>query len=142
VLSLYLLRFGDSHVLNGGVSLPIVLFAVTAYPILLYATYLIPEPRLRLWVGIVVVLGLPAWLMCGYIALGVSSRSTGQDSSNPPSRDIRIRGGVVLVVGFVAWCSGAFLNDWLRYQELLPVGVALYGLLLGSYWLLTGRRLA
>jgi hypothetical protein len=83
--------------------------------------------------------------MAGPIVYGMSSRRPEQlldvASNSHPSSSIRYRGGVVLFIGAVAWCFGAFDSDLPRQVELVLLAVALYGLVLGGYWLLSGRKL-
>lgn len=123
----------------------VVAIAFFGYVSLLYAVYLIPDTHLRLWTAMVVIMGLPAWLMAGPIVYGMSSRPPGQLLGVPKnihsSPRIRYGGGVVLFIGAVAWCFGAFGSDLSRQLELALLVVALYGLLLGGYWLLSGQKL-
>jgi len=125
--------------------LVVVAIAFFGYVSLLYAAYLIPDTHLRLWTAVVVLIGFPAWLMAGPIVYGMSSRRPeqllGVASNNHFSSSIRYRGGVVLFTGAVAWCFGAFDSDLPRQLELVLLAVALYGLVLGGYWLLSGRKL-
>ena len=126
--------------------LAVVITAFVGYAGLLYAVYLIPDVHLRLWTAVVVVIGFPAWLMAGPIVYGISSRPPGQSSgqwaNKPPDRSIRYRGGIVLFLGVAAWCFGAFGSDLSRQVELVLLTAALYGFVLGGYWLLSGRKLA
>lgn len=126
--------------------LAVVITAFFGYVGLLYAVYLIPDPHLRLWTAVVVVIGFPVWLMAGPIVYGMSSRPPGQLSgqwqSKPSTRSIRYRGGIGLFLGVAAWCYGAFGSDLPRQVELALLAVALYGFVLGGYWLLSGRKLA
>lgn len=125
--------------------LAVVITAFVGYGGLLYAVYLIPDIHLRLWTAVVVVVGFPAWLMAGPIIYGMSSRPPAQLlsqwSSKPPTRSIRFRGGIFLSVGLTAWCFGALDSELPRQVELVLLAVALYGLVLGGYWLLSGRKL-
>ncbi len=124
----------------------VVIAAFFGYAALLYAVYLIPDVHLRLWTAVVVVLGFPAWIMAGPVVYGMSSRPPehllGVTSTNPSARSIRYRGAIVLFLGAAAWCYGVFGSDLSRELELVVLGVALYGFVLGGYWLLSGRKLA
>jgi hypothetical protein len=124
----------------------VVTTAFFGYAALLYAVYLIPDTHLRLWTAVVVIVGFPAWIMAGPIVYGVSSRTPeqllGEASTHPSARNIRRRGGIVLFLGAAAWCYGAFGSDLPRQIELAVLAVALYGFVLGGYWLLSGRKLA
>ena len=126
--------------------LAVVITAFFGYAALLYAVYLIPDAHLRLWSGVVVVVGFPAWIMAGPIVYGVSSRSSeqlfGEASDNPSTHSIRYRGSVILLLGAAAWDYGVFGSDLSRHLELVLLAVALYGFVLGGYWLLSGRKLA
>jgi len=126
--------------------LVVVTIAFFGYVFLLYAVYLIPDTHLRLWTALVVLIGFPAWLMAGPIVYGMSSRPPeqllGEASASHPSSSIRYRGAFVLFIGAVAWCFGAFGSELPRELELVILAVALYGLVLGGYWLLSGRKLA
>lgn len=115
--------------------------AVALYPVLFAAATHLAEPRLRMWVGIVVVLGVPVWLLSGYIALGIAERRDFSQTSLPPQSSIRTRGVVVLALGTIAWYLGAFVETWSRSEEMVLLAAALYGLVLGGYWLGTGRNL-
>ena len=119
-----------------------VVAAVVIYPILLSATIQLAEPRLRMWVGVIVVLGAPVWLLLGYIAWGIAERGKISQVPAPPQSSIRIRGAIVLAFGAIAWYLGAFAETWSRLEELLLLAAALYGLVLGGYWLGTGHKLA
>ncbi|CBK42644.1 membrane protein of unknown function [Nitrospira defluvii] len=124
----------------------VVIGAFFGYAALLYAIFLIPDARLRIWTALVVVIGFPAWIMAGPIVYGISSRPPeqllGETSTNPSARSIRYRGAIALFLGVTAWCYGVFDSDLSRQLELVVLGVALYGCVLGGYWLLSGRRLA
>jgi hypothetical protein len=84
--------------------------------------------------------------MAGPIVYGMSSRLPeqllGAASNSRSSNRIRHRGGVVLFIGAVAWCVGAFGSDLPRQFELVLLALGLYGFVLGGYWLLSGRKLA
>jgi hypothetical protein len=116
------------------------------YAAILYAVYLIPDTHLRLWTAIVVIIGFPAWSMAGFIVYGMSSRTPerlwGEESPHPSARRIRRRGGIVFLLGAAAWCYGTFGSNLPRQIELVVLAVALYGLVLGGYWFLSGRKLA
>jgi hypothetical protein len=126
--------------------LAVLITAFFGYASLLYAVYLIPDAHLRLWTAVVVVVGFPAWIMAGPIVYGMSSRSSeqlfGEASDNLATHSIRYRGGIILLLGAAAWCYGAFGSDLPRQLELVLLAVALYGFVLGGYWLLSGRKLA
>ena len=124
----------------------VVIAAFLGYAVLLYTIFLIPHAHLRMWTAVVVVIGFPAWIMAGPIVYGMSScppeRLLSETSTNPPARSIRYRGAIALFLGVTAWCYGVFDSDLSRQLELVVLGVALYGCVLGGYWLLSGRRLA
>jgi len=126
--------------------LAVVLTAFVGYGALLYAVYLIPDTHLRLWTGVVVLIGFPAWIMAGPIMYGISTRTPGklfgEAPLHPSARSIRRRGGIVFFLGAAAWCYGAFASELPRQIEAAVLAVALYGFVLGGYWLLSGRKLA
>jgi hypothetical protein len=124
----------------------VVTTAFFGYAALLYAVYLIPDTHLRLWTAAVVLIGFPVWIMAGPIVYGMSSPTPeqllGEGSPHSSARSIRRRGGIVFFLGAAAWCYGAFGSNLPRQIELFVLAVALYGFLLGGYWLLSGRKLA
>jgi hypothetical protein len=76
--------------------------------------------------------------MAGPIVYGMSSRSPkqlfGEASNTPSAHSIRYRGGIILLLGAVSWCYGAFGSNLSRQLELFLLGAALCGFVLGGYW--------
>lgn len=124
--------------------LAVVVTALFGYAALLYAVYLIPDAHLRLWTAVVVIVGFPAWIMAGPIVYGMSSRSPkqlfGEASNTPSAHSIRYRGGIILLLGAVSWCYGAFGSNLSRQLELFLLGVALYGFVLVAIGYSVGER--
>lgn len=122
----------------------VVIASFFGYAALLYAIFLMPHARLRMWTAVVVVIGFPAWIMAGPIVYGISSRPERlliETSANPVSRSIRYRGAIALFLSLTVWCYGALGSDFSRKLELVVLGVALYGFVIGGYWLLSGKVL-
>jgi uncharacterized protein YjeT (DUF2065 family) len=115
--------------------LAVVITAFFGYAALLHAVYLIPDAHLRLWTAVVVIVGFPAWIMAGPIVYGMSSRLPkqlfGEASNTPSAHSIRYRGGIILLLGAVSWCYGAFGSNLSRQLELFLLGVALFSVAIG-----------
>jgi hypothetical protein len=115
------------------------------WPFCLYAISQIPDPHLRLWVLVPAIMGWVPWIASGPIVYGMATRPKeqlwGDLHDQPPVKAIRIRGIVALAIGAVAWIYGVSDPTLSGGRQALVLAVMLYGLLLGLYWSLTGRKM-
>jgi hypothetical protein len=124
-------------------ALTVVCAYLVGYPLLLVELSHISDDHLRLWTVMVAVMFAVPWIAAGPIVYGIATRAPGKwygEDAKPPSRRIQVRGFVVFAIGATAWVIGAFTPGLSRTYEGLLLAIALYGLLLGGFWLL-GREL-
>lgn len=118
------------------------IFTFCSYPILFFSTSsAIENDHLRLWVGFLVVLLAPYWLITVFYIGTFEKRRKNATAKSASPLAIRIRGLIVLGVGVAAWFYGAFHSSIPTSQESTLLAVAIYGILLGSYWSISGRKI-
>jgi hypothetical protein len=122
----------------------VTVIALVAYALVLLAIVQIPDAHLRIWTMALALILFPAWIMAGPIIFGMTTRPPDQlfpeeKKSLPSTKVRRYRGLITLVAGFLAWCYGAINSDLSGSTQVLLLGIALYGQLLGCYWLIGGR---
>ena len=121
------------------VALTLLVAYLIGYPLLLAAIFQISDKHLGIWVlAVVLPLGI-GWIAAGPVVYGIAQRAPSEwfgENAKPPSPRIQMRGFIVFIIGAIAWVIGAFSPDLSKGLELLMLAIALYGLLLGGYWLL------
>jgi hypothetical protein len=113
-----------------------------AYIYIVTAVSNIPDDHLRLWVVVLAILPLPGMLLSGFFVYRISeNKKLLEEFNSPSSVGLRYRGAISLIIGFSAWLLGAFYPIRSITFELVVLAIALYGVLLGTWWVFTGRKL-
>lgn len=120
----------------------IVVAWIAAVPLLLARVSRIEDDHLRLWVAMLTVLLFPAWLLSGFFvdAMARHEWPVFRDSKSMPKR--RLAGGALALGGAAFWVYGATHPAMTKTRGVLVLMVALYSLVIGLYWLGTGKRLS
>lgn len=84
----------------------------------------------------------PFWLISVFIMATERENEQVERGEKPVgSLRIRIKGMLVLALGVAAWFYGAFHFSIPKSQEAVLLVIAMYGILLGSYWSISGRKI-
>ena len=123
------------------------LILIILYPVTFSFIMKISDDHLRIWVAIPVIILFPAWILMGFFIYNASENSTfnkiksEMDKSSESKRKIRFHGLIFCIIGFVLWLYGVTHPKMAKTTELIVLGGFMYLMLIGTYLLLTGKKL-
>jgi hypothetical protein len=120
----------------------IVIAAVVGFPLITLRIVRIEDDHLRLWVAMLAAVLVPMWLLCGFFVDALSRRDPALTADPRVSPKRRLAGAALALVGAAFWLYGATHPTMTKTEGVMVLAGALYSLLIGSYWLGTGKRLS
>jgi len=122
-------RFGTAFIVIG---------VVVLWPFAFWQAFHIADEHLRMWVGYLLASILPTWVYAGYFVRPIASG----EAKLGGTAARRWRGAALFVVGALAWVYGAAHSELTTRQGAVVLMVALYSLLIGSFWLIAGKKIS
>jgi hypothetical protein len=116
----------------------VVIGAVVLWPFAFWQAWHIEDEHLRMWVAYLLCSILPMWLLAGYFVRQIASGEAKLGGTGAR----RWRGAALFVVGALAWAYGAAHSELTTGQGVVVLMVALYSLLMGSCWLIAGKKIS